>query len=75
VSAMTLAFSDRFVQGLDAHAAGIGAVCQVIGAVVVVMAYLWNKKCQIKRNKYYEQHFREILKRDKLSADEKLHTK
>ena len=63
VLSVTLAFSDRFVQGLDAHAAGIGAVCQIIGAVVVVMAYLWNKKCQIKRNKYYEQHILNKLKK------------
>ena len=64
--AWTLAFSEKFVHNLDEHAAGIGAFCQIIGAGVVVLTYLWNKSCHKRRLQYYERHFKEIVERDKL---------
>ena len=63
VSATLLAFSDKIVQNLDEHAAGIGAMCQIVGVCIVILTYSWNKSCTLKRLKYYEEHFKEIIEK------------
>jgi len=69
LTAWTLALSDKIVHNLDEHAAGIGAFCQIVGAGVVVLTYLWNKSCHKRRLQYYEQNFKEIFERDHLKQN------
>jgi hypothetical protein len=69
ISASLLAISNGFIDNLDQHAAAIGAACQVVGVSVVVLTYLWNRSCQLKRLKYYEEHFKELIDRDGIPLD------
>lgn len=62
LTATMLTLSGNIVKVMDAHAAGIGAMCQIIGVGVVLATYFWNKSCQLRRLKYYEEHFSEFLK-------------
>lgn len=56
-----LAISDKIINAFDQHAAGIGAICQVVGVCVVILTFLWNRSCQIRRLRYHEKHFKEIM--------------
>ena len=70
LTATALTLSDNIVKMMDEHAAGIGALCQIIGVCVVLATYFWNKSCQLRRLKYYEEHFAECLRQSTITTEE-----
>ena len=49
ISSCAVFFSENLLSFFDNHSAAIGAACQVIGAMVAILTYSWNKRITTKR--------------------------
>ena len=49
ISSGAVFFSENLLSFFDNHSAAIGAACQVIGAMVAILTYSWNKRITTKR--------------------------
>lgn len=52
ISSASVAFSNQLLGFFDAHSGAIGAACQVIGVLIALQTYIWNKRTTTKRAKF-----------------------
>ena len=49
ISSGAVFFSENLLRFFDDHSAAIGAACQVVGAMIAILTYNWNKRTTTKR--------------------------
>lgn len=52
ISSVAIILSNNILNFFDAHSAAIGAACQIIGVLITIKTYLWNKKTTTKRAEF-----------------------